>query len=158
MSLFSSTVYAVSFCSSTESSQSNSDNQVYAGLVWEFGNQNSFEKIPQLTLGIRSLHVKSSDSVNGADANIRIKIKDGLSIDSTRINYVGGNRDTLGNLGLGYSFKRQSLIGVGAIQSPYLRLGSDFILKDKSLNPFIETLTVDSPDKVDKKLVQQLCS
>ena len=61
-------------CSNTYSSASRTDNRVYAGLSWELNGSNGF--IPDLVLGARSLNVNSSNSVNGADLNIRIRYKD----------------------------------------------------------------------------------
>lgn len=50
-------------------SDTTTENRAYAGLVWTLKEKTSW--IPDLTLGFRSLRVKSSDSVNGADLSAR---------------------------------------------------------------------------------------
>ena len=76
-------------------SDTTTENRAYAGLVWTLKERTSW--IPDLTLGFRSLRVKSSDSVDGVDLSARIKLNGGVAFDSTRLVYVGGERDILGN-------------------------------------------------------------
>jgi hypothetical protein len=125
---------------------SRTDNRVYAGLSWELGGGQGL--MPSFQLGFRTLRVKSSDSVNGADISLRIKYDRGLVLDSTRLVYVGGNRDVQGNLGLGYSFVGSGMLATAAIQGPYLRLGTDFMFGDKSFKPYVELNSLAKPDKV----------
>lgn len=133
----------------TYSSNTNTENRAYAGLVWTLQDKMSF--IPELTLGFRSLRVQSNDSVNGADLSARIKLKDGVAFDSTRLVYVGGQRDLLGNVGIGYSTTSASFLGTAAIQGPYTRLGSDFELSSKKFVPYLELLTLEKPNNVNMK-------
>jgi len=133
----------------TLGSQKNTDNNVYAGLVWNLGDK--FTTVPQLTLGFRSLRVESGNKVNGGDISARFGFADGFVFDSWRFSYVGGKRDSLANVGLGYSINKKSILSTLGIQLPNLRVGSDLILNDKSFNPYLEVLTADSPDKVDKE-------
>jgi hypothetical protein len=132
-------------------SNTDTENRVYAGLVWTL--QEKMSLIPDLTLGFRSLRVKSSDSVEGADISARIKLKDGVAFDSTRLVYVGGERDILGNIGIGYSNTNSSLLGTVAIQGPYSRVGTDFEFTNKKFVPYLEVLTLDKPNKVNKTTI-----
>ena len=129
-------------------SDTTTENRAYAGLVWTLKEKTSW--IPDLTLGFRSLRVKSSDSVNGADLSARIRLDGGVAFDSTRLVYVGGERDILGNIGIGYSNTNSSFLGTAAIQGPYLRAGSDFELSNKKFVPYLELLTLDKPNKVNQ--------
>ena len=128
---------------SAAQSQTNTENRAYAGLVWTLQDQMSF--IPDLTIGFRSLRVKSSDSVNGGEISARIKLKDGISFDSTRLSYVGGERDVLGNIGIGYSATNSSFLGTLAVQGAYTRLGTDYQLNGNKFVPYVEVLTLDKP-------------
>ena len=130
-------------------SQTNTENRAYAGLVWALQDQMSW--IPDLTIGFRSLRVKSSDSVNGGELSARIKLKDGIAFDSTRLSYVGGERDVLGNIGIGYSATNSSLLGTVAVQGAYTRLGTDYQFNGSKFVPYLEVLTIDKPNKVNKK-------
>jgi hypothetical protein len=127
-------------------SQTETENRAYAGLVWTLQDQMSF--IPDLTIGFRSLRVKSSDSVNGGEISTRIKLKDGISFDSTRLSYVGGERDVLGNIGVGYSAINSSFLGTLAVQGAYTRLGTDYQFNGNKFIPYLELLTTDKPNKV----------
>ena len=122
------------------------ENRVYAGLIWTLKDKTSW--IPDLTMGFRSLRVKSSNSVNGGDVSARIKLYDGVAFDSVVLSYVGGKRDILGNLGLGYSFTNSSFLGALDAQGAYTRIGSDFQFNDKKFIPHLEILTVDKPNSL----------
>jgi len=135
----------------THKSNTDTENRVYAGLVWTL--QEKMSLIPDLTLGFRSLRVKSRDSVEGADISARIKLKDGVAFDSTRLVYVGGERDILGNIGIGYSNTNSSLLGTVAVQGPYSRVGTDFEFTNKKFVPYLELLTLDKPNKVNKTTI-----
>jgi hypothetical protein len=130
-------------------SETNTENRAYAGLVWTL--QDKMSAIPDLTLGFRSLRVKSTDSVNGVEVSTRIKLKEGISLDSTRLSYLGGERNVLGNVGLGYSFSSASLLGTIAVQGPYMRVGSDYQFSKRNFLPYLEVLTLGNPNKVQPK-------
>jgi len=90
------------FCtapSGSTSSSSRTDNKIYAGLVWTLNHQATY--LPDLSFGFRSLKVNANNDVNGGDLNGRVSFNGGLSFDSFRLVYVGGNRDIQGNLGGG---------------------------------------------------------
>jgi len=83
--------------------------------------------------------------VNGADLSVRIKLKDGVALDSSRLVYVGGERDLMGNVGVGYSFVNKSVLATVAIQCPYTRAGVDYELQNAAVRPYVEVNTLDRP-------------
>ena len=122
------------------------EDRVYAGLVWTLKEKPSYT--PDLILGYRSLKVKSNDNVSGGDLSIRMKLEGGVSFDSTRLVYVGGERDLLGNIGVGYSNANSTLLGTIAVQSSYARLGTDYELNKNKFVPYLELNTLDNPKNV----------
>lgn len=122
------------------------EHRAYAGLVWSL--KEKFSLVPDATLGFRSLRVKSNDNVTGGDISARITFANGLAFDSARLSYVGGDRDILGNLGVGYSVTNSSALGTVAVQGAYSRVGTDFEFTNKRFVPYLEPLTVDKPKKV----------
>jgi hypothetical protein len=123
-------------------------NRAYAGLAWTLGAGQSVSR-PDVVVGIRSLKVKADDKVsNGVDMSARFKLDAGIKLDSTRLSYVGGQRELQGYLGLGYSFTDQSTFTTLALQAPYARLGVDYGFKSGTLSPSLELLTIDQPRKV----------
>jgi hypothetical protein len=62
--------------------------------------------------------------------------------------YVGGERDVMGNLGVGYSFTHGSLLGTVAVQGPHARAGVDYLLGDGSVKPYVELNTLAKPGDV----------
>lgn len=127
-------------------------NRVYAGLVWTL-NQKTEVTPNFVTVGARSVVVKSNDNVSGADLNIRLNVKDGFNVDSTRLSFVGGNRDIQGNIGIGYSFSQQSFLGTLGGSSAYSKVGGDYFYKSKEFAPFLELNTMDKPKKVNENTV-----
>ena len=122
------------------------EDRVYAGLVWTLKEKPSYT--PDLILGYRSLKVKSNDNVSGGDLSIRMKLEGGVSFDSTRLVYVGGERDLLGNIGVGYSNTNSTLLGTLAAQGSYARLGTDYELNKNKFVPYLELNTLDNPKVV----------
>lgn len=128
------------------SSAKDTQTRAYAGLVWVFNNKASIK--PDLTVGVQTLRIKSSDSVSGADFNVRFKIQDGLKLDSNRLSYVGGERNAQGQLGFGYSYSQGSWLTTGAISGPYSKAGTDYVLGKKIFEPFLEINTLKKSKKV----------
>lgn len=131
--------------------KSDTQTRAYAGLAWVLGvKKTSF--IPDLVVGIRSLKVKSNDDVsNGVDLSARLTFGNGFAFDSTRLSYVGGNRDLLGNIGIGYSMTNNSFLTTIAAQGPYSRIGGDYEFSNSRINPYLELLTAEKPDNVKSK-------
>lgn len=128
---------------------SSNENRVYAGIVFDLDGSDGF--MPDLVLGIRSIHSKSNNDVNGGDLSARIsygKHDKGILFDSARLVYVGGQRDVMGNIGIGYSNIHESLLGTIAIQGPYSRIGTDFEFNKNKLEPYLEINSLDKPNKV----------
>jgi len=132
----------------TFSDAKKTEDRGYAGLVWTLKEKPSYT--PDLILGYRSLKVKSNDNVSGGDLSIRMKLEGGVSFDSTRLVYVGGERDLLGNIGVGYSNPNSTLLGTIAVQGSYARLGTDYELNKSKFVPYLELNTLDNPKKVPK--------
>ena len=133
----------------------NNEHRVYAGLVWTLKEKLSL--VPDATIGFRSVRVKSNDNVSGGDISARITFNNGIAFDSTRLSYVGGDRDILGNLGIGYSNTNSSILGAVAIQGPYSRIGSDFEFTNKKFVPYLELLTLDKPKKTSVTFIPPPC-
>lgn len=129
------------------------DNNLYMGVVWSFDGNNS--KRPDLVFGYRSTDVNASDRVSGADLNLRFNFSQTPSLEGVRLSYVGGKRVVLGNLGLGYSFKRNSPLLTGAIQAAHARGGSDFVLNTNKFVPYIE---VNSLKQIRRVQSESACS
>ena len=132
-------------------SSSASQNQVrgYAGLSWTLGSQKSALQ-PDLVVGIRSLKVNSSDKVtSGVDVSARFKFVGGVAYDSARLSYVGGNRDLLANIGIGYSSSSKSYLATVAGQGPFSRIGLDYELTNSRLVPYLDLITLGKPKKVE---------
>ncbi len=122
----------------------------YAGLVWTLGKAKS-PATPEVVVGARSLKVNSNDHVNkGADLSVRFGLANGFALDSTRLSYVGGQRDLLGNAGLGYSFARNSMLTTLAVQGPYSRLGMDYDFAGRTVLPYAELNSAKKPKKVNE--------
>jgi hypothetical protein len=152
-----STGYTCSAPSVTASSSAyRIDNRAYAGLSWDLDGSNGF--IPDLILGARSLNVNSSDTVNGADFNIRLSYKGALGVDSIRLSYVGGSRQFMGNAGLGYSFANSSILGTAAAQAAYFRLGVDYLFSKQAIKPYLEGNSLYAPKPVNSNPGSTTCS
>jgi hypothetical protein len=132
------------------------DNRAYAGLSWELDGANGF--IPDLILGARSLNVNSSNTVNGADFNVRLRYKGDVSFDSVRLSYVGGSREFMGNAGLGYSFTNGDILGTVAAQAAYSRLGVDYLFNKGSIKPYLEGNSLYAPKQVNGGTGSTSCS
>ncbi len=133
------------------------ENRVYAGIVFDLDGSDGF--MPDLVVGVRTLHVKSSDSVEGADLSGRVsfnKHDKGVMFDSARLVYVGGERDVMGNMGIGYSNTHGSFLGTVAVLGPYTRLGTDFEFGKNKFEPYLEINTLNKPDDVDQKQIINL--
>ena len=151
----------------TYSHKESTDTRAYAGLVWTLGQD--FKKTPELILGLSAIKRESglavtigrellepvnqpSESVEGGlDLSLRINFDNGVAVDSTRLLYLNGDRDLLGNIGLGYSFAESRPFGTIGVQAPYSRIGVDVALDNGTLiTPefFVELLTLDKEDRL----------
>lgn len=135
------------------SGASEKQTNAYAGLAWTLGAKKS-PMVPEVVVGVRSLTVNSSNRVNkGVDLSARFAFNNGLTLDSTRLSYVGGKRDMLGAVGIGYSYANKSFLTTLAAQGSYARLGLDYELANGNFLPYFDLLTVKQPKKVNPGLV-----
>ena len=115
--------------------------KIYAGFVWKL--QSSKMSWPNAQLGFQALNIHSTNTVNGLDLSIQANIHHHLYLDNTKLVYVAGsNRTFQGNFGLGYTFKQHSLLGTTAIQAAHLRVGTDYLFKQHTFNPYFEGNTL----------------
>lgn len=122
--------------------------KAYAGLAWTLGAKNSSIR-PDLVVGVRTLTVKSSDQVtNGADLSGRFTFAGGFSLDSARLSYVGGIRDLLGVVGVGYSSTNKAVLTTLAAQGSHARVGFDYEWANRQAIPYLEVLSLNRPKKV----------
>lgn len=112
------------------------DKNLYMGLVWSFGQKAS--KTPDVLIGLRSIEVNSSNKVSGADLSLRLQSAKNFAPEGVRLSLLGGHRDSLANIGAGYSFSANQALLTGAVQSSHLRVGTDYLLANKTLVPYIE--------------------
>jgi hypothetical protein len=158
----------------TWSKTSETETTAYAGLVWTLGKE--FKKTPKLTLGIRAIKKETPLTIvevttfetsggtallsdgkpstkikGGLDFSARINFDNTMKVESTRLLYVNGNKDLLGNLGIGYSFVNDRPFGTLGIQAEYSRIGMDVALDNSMLaSPqfFAELLTLGKIDEI----------
>lgn len=121
--------------------------RIYTGLSWELGGNQGMT--PDFVLGVRSITVKNTDSVTGGDFSFKFKLKNSsVSLDSTRLAYVGGKRNSLVNVGLGYSNTHSTPISTLAVQGNYLRISTDYQFYHKKFQFFGEINTLEKPTQV----------
>lgn len=112
------------------------DNRVYMGLVWSFGKNAS--KTPDVLIGLRTTRVNSSNSVKGADLNLRLQSAKNFAPEGVRLSYLGGNRSAMANIGAGYSFVSGSALITAAVQAAHVRVGTDYLLANQNFVPYFE--------------------
>ena len=112
-------------------------NKIYVGFVWKLhGSKMSW---PNGQLGLQTLSIHSTNTVNGLDLSLQANIHRHFHLDNTKLVYIAGsNRTFQGNFGLGYAFKQHSLLGTTAIQAAHLRAGTDYLFKQHTFNPYFE--------------------
>jgi hypothetical protein len=119
------------------------DNKLYAGIRWQFGVKASFNAI----LGLKSTHTSSGGNVTGGDLNVGIPIdKEHFRDVKLKAEYVNGNTTGQGNLGVGYIFGRDKFLGTIGYSLPYVKLGTDYIIKD-GFEPYLQINTLDKYNK-----------
>lgn len=151
LAVYTNSLYAGSFMppvAPTYTGDSRNEHRAYAGLVWSLKEKNSI--VPDLTLGFRSMRIKSNDNITGGDISARIKFENGINYDSTRLTYIGGDRDLQGNIGIGYSNTYSNFLGTFALQVPHLRFGTDFEFINKKFLPYFEVNTLQKPNNVNR--------
>lgn len=119
------------------------DNKLYAGISWQFGVKASFNAI----LGLKSTHTSSGGNITGGDLNIGIPIdKEHFRDVKLKAEYVNGNTTGQGNVGVGYILGRDKFLGTIGYSLPYVKLGTDYIIKD-GFEPYLQINTLDKYNK-----------
>lgn len=134
------TFFGACFSPIGSNGSSRTDNNIYMGLVWKFGNQSA--KNPDILIGFRTTKINFKNNVKGADLNIRLQPTKNYAIEGIRLSYLGGNNNTIINLGGGYSFNKNDFLTTAAIETSHIRFGSDYLLSNKTLSPFVEVNTL----------------
>lgn len=107
---------AMSFSSYTE----HNETRAYVALQWATG-ETSFTK-PNVVLGVRQTTTDISNQVNGYDMSFVFGF--GMpKLDAFRVGYLNGNYiDGLATVGLGYSFRKDTVLGFTGIVGPYAKV------------------------------------
>ena len=128
---------------------SHTEKRLYIGLAWALGS-GARSIIPAVNLGYSSLKVSSDNGLHGVDISARISYANSqLKLDSTRLFYVHGERDLMTLYGAGYAVNKNDFMGALAVQKSHLRLGTDVLLQQQTLHPYIEINSLDTPARVD---------
>lgn len=98
---------------------------------------------PHLAVGIRHTNVNSSNFVYGAEINASVSLITGLEDAQFRLLAIAGKADALsigllGNAGIGWDTKANSLLLNAGVQVPYARFFIDYTIEDSALRAFIE--------------------
>ena len=129
---------------------SRNDSNVYMGLVWNI--ENFASKNPDILIGLRTTKINFKNNVKGADLNIRLQPTKNYTIEGIRLSYLDGSRNSIVNLGGGYSFNKSDSLITAAVETAHIRLGSDYLLSGKILSPFAEVNTLKRIKRVTSNL------
>ncbi|MFT6624437.1 MAG: hypothetical protein ACJAZI_000499 [Cycloclasticus sp.] len=133
---------AVISISPSYSSETDTDNSVYAGLKWTL---NKGAK-PEAVIGYRHARVKSNGDVRGGDLSFSFTLLDGFKPGKIRTKYFDGKETAQGEVSAGYDFANGLFIGAGA-KAPYSNLGVDYLLS--SDNPWEAYFILDTLKEYD---------
>lgn len=116
------------------------DSQWYAGILLQFDTVIK----PAAVVGWRKANVNSDGKPSGADLSIQFWA-DGLH--AARLQGFKGSRCLQGQLGVGYNFKKASMLLTGGVKGRHWLAGVDFTLNDRALSPYVGLDTIDCYDK-----------
>jgi hypothetical protein len=120
------------------SSNSSTDDSVYAALKWTFGESIK----PEALLGLRHAKTYSNGDTDGGDLSISAKFFDGFQFGKLRGKYFNGNENVQAEIGGGYDFNKGLFAGIG-VHAPYSDLGADLLpLSKDSLESYIQIDTI----------------
>jgi hypothetical protein len=107
---------------------------------------------------LRSTHTSSGGNVTGGDLNIGIPIdKEHFRDVKLKAEYVNGNTTGQGNVGVGYIFGRDKFLGTIGYSLPYVKLGTDYVIKD-GFEPYLQINTLDKYKKPTSSASTYSCS
>lgn len=110
-----------------QSSDTDSENRVYAGLKWTL---NKGAK-PEAVIGYRHARVKSNGDVHGGDISFSFSLLDAFQAGKIRTKYFDGKEKVQGEISAGYDFANGLFIGAGA-KAPFSNIGVDYSLSGNS--------------------------
>ncbi len=105
----------------TVSPSSQSDNEVYLGLLWNFGGT----YVPQVELGYRKIDVDHHGDVEGA--GVSVSFTPGTGFDLLKLKGIKGGRSAQGELGVGYSLQHGAFLGTLGVQGNHINAGVDYL-------------------------------
>lgn len=120
------------------------DNKFFVGLNWELGAS----MVPQGVIGYRHAKVDSSGNVDGASLSFSFLFSK-FQPASLKALYFDGKENLQGELGFGYDFRKQGMMGVLGLQSQYLNLGTDY-LPGSGFRPYAGINSIGGYNKPDK--------
>lgn len=98
---------------------------------------------PHLAVGLRHTNVNGSNVVYGGEINASISLITGLEDAQFRLLAIAGKADALGigllgNAGIGWDTRANSVLLNAGLQVPYARFFVDYTIDDSSLRAFFE--------------------
>lgn len=98
---------------------------------------------PHLAVGVRHTNVNAGNAVYGGEINASISLIKGLEDAQFRLLAIAGNADALGigllgNAGIGWDTRANSVLLNAGLQVPYARFFIDYTIDDSSLRAFFE--------------------
>lgn len=120
----------------------NARTQAFVGVNWTFGQG------PDLVLGVRYTKTNARQRVLGGRLEAVFPIAAswrGISFDRLRLRAIGGQRNFMQELGLGYSFGANAFLASGAVQTSHASLGTDLIFGKLQWLPYVGLDTLSRP-------------
>lgn len=136
------------YVTTTSGSSEKTDNQVYAGLVWTWG-----EMTPSAVLGFSHGKVESDGDTQGVNASLSINFVDGIQLGKAKLTYLNGKEDFQGEAGIGYDLMTRSFLFPVGVNAPYVAGGLD--IYRTSIEPYFMLHTRDEFDKPKERSVTE---
>lgn len=122
------------------------DNQVYAGLVWTWG-----EITPAAVIGFSHGKVESDGDTEAVHASLTINFLDGIQPGKVKLTYLNGKEDFQGEAGVGYDLTTNSFLLPVGVNAPHVAAGVD--LSWTAIEPYLMLHTRDEFDKPNERSV-----
>lgn len=117
------------------------DTRAFVGLAVSFGTGDYSSKGGvHLTAGVRRTNVSADNSVYGAELHGSINLLEWKDIQLRALGLFG-NRDVLGNAGLGFDILKLTPLAVAGVQIPYARAFVDLYAFNWNVRGFAEVNT-----------------
>jgi hypothetical protein len=116
------------------------ETRIFGGVNWVFGSG------PELVVGVRSVRTDADKATSGARFEATFPFSaSSISFDKLRLRVVNGQRSSLAELGMGYTFQKKDWLVSGAWQGNHVVLGADFTLTGKQWQPWVGVNTLGRP-------------